>query len=545
MSEAELEILVLSKDDPDIYLDYWFRKKGQTKGWQFDHNFRESGKWQKEMCMALQNFIVAITGIGAGKTLGVVMAAGYHATMTRSFKFMNVAAQGWQSKLMHRLFLEHAKDTPFEKLIISSPTRPYPTITISFKVGEYVHESTLEFLSVGEKGDATNIMSWRGDWVNLEEAGLIESLNEVVGNLATRLTGTTAEGREYLARMSLISNPWENIELWQLYDMAMADHDDGLVFNIDTADNRNVTDKQIKLALKRIPEELHDKFMTGKRPQGRGDFFNNEDVLLCESEELQIKITNGMKEKKPGFVMKHNPILGVWHYQMPRMNGRIYYVVGDPGTGSAPARNAPTLGVWDVTDAPKFMPLVAFWWGNGNSSIMPFYNMLFKFIENYQPLDAFVDNTGTQKNTAELVNFDYKDELEEMGLRGIKGLDFASTRKMAYLRATQISVEAHSMQWPAFLKKSLSSQMRNYDYAKDKGTTTKLAQDCVAMVAMAAFAIRAWRRKNNQDEGEEEVPGSTKAGRDRRSFSRSRTFGRDSRREPSRPSFNREREKES
>jgi hypothetical protein len=164
---------------------------------------------------------------------------------------------------------------------------------------------------------------------------------------------------------------------------------------------------------------------------------------------------------------------------------------------------------------------------------MPFYNQLFRFIEEYRPLDAFVDNTGTQANTADLVNFDYYEELKEMGIRGIKGLSFASTKKIGYLRALQISVEAHALRWPKFLLKSVSGQLKNYSYEKDKSTNSKLAQDIVAVLAMVAFAIRAWRRRkpsetSEEDEDEQSSPTNP---RDQRSDARSRISGRDPRRE--------------
>lgn len=534
MTEAELDILARSSDNPNIFFDYWFRKEGADRGWQLDYNFVEDQKWQQPMCMAAQSFIVIIAGICTGKTLGVVMSAAYHATLTRSFKFLNIAAQGWQSGLMHSALIEQAKGTPFEKLIVSSPTRPYHKIVISFKIGERVYESVLQFLSTGEKGDATNIMSWRGDWVNIEEAGLIDNLSEVIGNLVTRLTGVTAEGREFLARMSLISNPWDNLELWMQYDMALADTEDGLVFNIDTAANRNATPRQVKLALKRIPEQEHEKFMTGNRPQGRGDFFEGTDIEACESEELQNHVIRGIQEKKPGFILHKDPILGVWYFQIPKRSGRVYYVIGDPGTGAAPARNAPTIGVFDVTEGVKLAIMVAFWWGNGGGQIAPFYNQLFKFMREYEPLETFVDNTGTQANTAQIINLDYFEELREMGSKGIIGLSFASTKKITYLRCAQTSIENHTIIWPKFLGKNVSAQHKNYSLKKDKEGNSKLPQDCVAMVSMAAFSIRAWRRRlGDEDDGEDDEQEQHKNPRDRRSDnrSRSRTYGRDPRRE--------------
>jgi hypothetical protein len=530
MTEAELEILAASAEKPNVFFDYFFRKKGQPRGWQLDHNFTEEGKWQEEMCMASQSFIVTIAGISTGKTLGTVMSAAYHATLTRSFKFLNVAARGWQSKLMHRVLLEQAKDTPFEELIISSPTRPYPVITIAYRVGDQTFESSLEFLSLGEKGDATNIFSWRGDWLNIEEAGLIDLLNEVIGNLVTRLTGVTAEGRPFLARLSLISNPWDNPELWAMYDMAAVDKEDGLVFNIDTKDNRNTTEKQVKLALKRIPVENHEKFMTGKRPQGRGGFFTTTDVEACESQELADSFLAAFRTKTPGYVLEQNPVMGVWHFRTPRRSGHTYYVVGDPGTGAAPARNAPTIVVFDTTDAPKFCPMVAMWWGNGHGQIMPFVGKLLEWTEYYAPQRTIVDNTGTQKNSAELINYDHVYG-KQLSIARVEGMDFASTRKMTYLLSLQLSVETAHMMWPKFLYKNVSSQLANYDYEKDKSTSSKLPQDIVACLAMVSIAVREKYGSGHQENGEEVNQDDRADPRDRRSARDSFAWRRDPRRQ--------------
>lgn len=510
MTAAEMEILSAAVSEPNIFFDYWFRKPGQKKGWQLDYNFIEDQKWQEQMCMASQSFIVAIAGISTGKTLGIAMSAAYHAVLTPSFKFLSVAPTAKQSGLMHQALIEQFRDTPFEDFVIAKPTRPNPSIRIAYMVGDRRIESLLEFLSTGEKGDATNIMSYRGDWINIEEAGLIDNLNEIVGNLATRLTGVTADGRAFLARMSLISNPWDNIELWQLYDMALADTEDGLVFNIDTAANKNTTPKQIKLALKRIPEEQHERFMTGKRQQGRGEYFASRTVEGCESEILQEAALKAYREKQRDCILIENPVLGVWHMRMPRVKGRSYFLIGDPGTGAAPARNAPTLMVFDVTqakDKPIFVPMVAFWWGNGGGSIMPFIDKMLEWMDYYQPLHTYVDNTGTQKNTVELINFDrFYDQDKGFLQRGIEGCSFASQQKITYLMALRLSLEGRHFAWPKFLMKSVSSQLKNYDYIKDKNPNSKLAQDCVAVLAMAAFEIRREFSFNDENDGDETEP---------------------------------------
>ena len=489
MTPAELEIVSAGASDPNIFFDYWFRKPGQEKGWQLDGNFTDDGKWQVDMCMALQSFIVAICGIATGKTLGVVMSAGYHGVLTDGFKFLNVAKEGWQSELMYKAFLEQAQDTLFEKLIVSKPKRPYPTIVISYKVGDAIIRSTMEFMSLGEAGDASNIFSWRGDWINIEEAGRIDNIGEIVGTLATRLTGVTASGRPFLGRMSVISNPWDNYDLWQLQDLALEDLEDGLVFNINTTANKNVTDKQVRIALKLIPKEDHARFMTGARPKGRGEYFSEATVTACESSLLSEAAIAEWKDGKGETIIHRAKALHVFHYRKQRQDGRVYFNLSDPGTGTAPARNAPVIMTFDVTEAPKFVPIVSLWWGSGGGSIMPWVDKKLEWIRYYQPLFAGCDSTATQKNTAEMVNLDHVYG-RGLSVDSITGLDFSGPKRYSYLVALRMCLESKMFAWPDFLV-GISSQLLNYDDRKDKAQNSKLPQDIVATMAMAAFSIRS------------------------------------------------------
>ena len=489
MSSAELEILTKSRDDPNIFFDYWFRKPGQTQGWQLDYNFTEDGKWQETMCMATQKFIVAICGISTGKTIGVVMSAAYHATLSQLFRFMNVAPTSWQSTLMYNSLLELAEGTPFEALITQKPQRPYPKIKIEFMVGKKKFSSMLEFMTLGEKGKGDNIFSYRGDWINIEEAGQIDDLGMVVTNLVTRLTGATAENRPYLGRLSLISNPWENPDLWQAYDNARLDNKYGLIFNIDTHMNKNTTDDQVAFALTMIPKELHARFMSGQRPEGRGTYFSTETVEKCESTTLSQMFLEHINNKEDGYEMDSLPHLGTFYMKQQRKDGRIYFILGDPGTGTAPSRNAPCLICYDVTDAPNNVNVVAFWWGNGDGSIMPFVARLLEWIDYYKPIFAGVDNTGPQKSTAELITVDHISG-KNKSVSYITGLDFSGSKRYSYLVACRLSLEARMIQWPHILS-GISIQLKNYDPIVDKATG-RLAQDVVATMAMGAFAIRAY-----------------------------------------------------
>lgn len=531
LTEEEIEILRLGREDPDIITDYFFRPKGASSGWNLDQNFSPEGAWQKTVHHASQKRIVVIGGFGTGKTRGVAISACVHALTTRDFAFLNAAPRAWQSELMYKFLLSASRSTPFARLIYSAPQRPYPSIELRFMVGPVMVVSTLEFMSVDK--NATQILSWEGDWVNIDEAGMLDNLGEAITNLGSRLRGSVA-GRPRLGRLSLISNSWDNPELWYRYDLAAALPDDYLSITVSTVHNKNVTEDQLRMMLKDIPEEEHERFIHGSRPEGRGNYFAREKIYACESKAYDDIVIQGVNAKTPGYTIGSIYGAGVVAFTIAAVPGHSYMVLGDPGTDMAPNRNAPCLMVWDVTDFPSLRAsLVGFWWGAGHGSLTPFFAKLLRFMEIYNPIFTGVDNTGPQKGTVELMNTYIKSnrmrpeqrddwyggiDLGKILYPTIGGLDFSAGRKPAYLTAGRLMIEAELMVWPKFVV-GMRSQLSNYDPEKDRANEPKFPQDLVATFCMAAYAIRAWfaidpatflaKMANNHAEPPDKVDGRT------------------------------------
>jgi hypothetical protein len=390
-------------------------------------------------------------------------------------------------------------------------------------------------MSLGEKGDAKNIFSWRGDHINIEEASRIPNLAEIVQNLTTRLTGATADGRTFRGLMSLISNPDDNPELWLMYDRAAdPENEEGLVFEVNTEDNKNTTEKQVRAIIKSMTEDEDAfKFLTGKRPEGKGIYFSKEVVEKCQSELLSISLKKAHAEGKA--IINELPSLGIWNFELERDTNREYLVIGDPGTGAAPARNAPTILVIDVTDAPFVTFISAMWWGNGHKSIYPFIDKLFYFIDKYQPLEAGIDSTATQKNMAEMINIDYIQKYRDEGLNinidAILGFDFSGGRKPYFLVSCRIALTQVKLMWPSCVY-AIGTQLRNYDPEKDKGNTSKLPQDIVSCLGMATARVRQLFNISSASNGEEVDETGKHPVVARRSSRNPRTWGRDNRRSP-------------
>lgn len=490
-TEEEVEILLKGQEDPDYITGYFFRPSGSDKGWYFDENFTDDGAWQRTMHFASQSLLVLIGGIGSGKTLGIGMSACVWGATTPDFKFLNVAQKEYQAAQMYDLIIERATDAPYSNLISSAVRRPHHKITLEFMIGKRTLHSTMEFMSVDR--DATGIFSWRGDWINVEEAGLLDNLDEISRNLSTRLTGTTRSGRPYLGRFSFTSNPWETPHLWYLYDMAAADPDNCFSLIVSTRVNKNVTEKQLKDMLKHIPEDDRARFIDGSRPEGRGLYFNRQVVAACEDPLSGEMVKRAHDEGKEGFVYATQDKCGVVHYRIPKIKDHLYFVFGDPGSDNAPGRNSPVIMVWDVTDFPSSpMVLVAFWWGNGFGRISPFVDRLLELKEVYNAGFTGIDSTGPQKNFAELINiqnFDPDADLNAPGSSGISGLDFSGARKPAYLVAARLTIEGKKIIWPKAII-GIGAQLANYDPLKDRAGQPKIPQDIVATMGMSCYATR-------------------------------------------------------
>lgn len=491
LTTTEIEICKRALTDPNLFTDYFFRPFGESKGWLFDDNFDPEGAWQKTLHQASQKDITVIGGFGTGKTMGVAMSACTWATLTTDFKFLNVAPQAWQAQQMYDLVLLTARNTRFETLIWEKPRRPHPKIVLRYKIGTTLYESSLEFMSADK--NAQGILAWEGDWLHIDESGLLDNLSEVIINVGSRLRGTV-RGRARLGRFSMTSNSWDNYYLWYYFDQASADPENFLSIVCSSRHNKNVTEDQLLKMIARIPEDERQRFIDGTRPEGRGRFFEKNSVYDCEFLHSVEMIQAEMMNNTPNYKIERLHGAGITYYLTPPISGRIYMLFGDPGAGEAPQRNAPVLMCWDVTDFPNLpAKLIAFYWGNGHGQISPFINQLLKLVTLYKPIYAGIDSTGTQKNMNYLINeYALKSHYEGLGsprglLNTISGLDFSGPKKVSYLNAAKLLIEGGLLTWEKGIS-GIRSQLTNYDLENDK----KIPQDIVATIAMSAHVIRTW-----------------------------------------------------
>lgn len=504
LTDDEVDLLIAGKDNPDIISNYFLALEGEHHGWCLDENFDPEGAWQRAMHFAKQKRILIIGGFGTGKTRGVGVSGVIWSITTRDFAFLNAAPRAWQSELMYNFILSLAEGTPLEHMIFEKPKKPYPKIVFKFWAKNVLITSTMEFMSVDKNANA--ILSWEGDWANVDEAGQIDDLESTIINLGSRMRGTV-RGRERLGRMSMTSNSWDNPELWYRYDLAVENPEEYLSITVSSRYNHNITEEQLKMMIKDIPEDERERFIDGSRPEGRGNYFNKHKVYACEDKNYGEIILDGTRRGIDGYAVQNTYGCGVTYFTIPYVGHHSYMLLGDPGVGAPPNRNAPCLMVFDVTDFPKKKAnMVAFWWGNGNGSITPFTTQILKFMAMYNPIFTGVDSTGPQKNTNQLLNsylLTEKARSEENKLiafgidlshvfnQTIGGLDFSGGKKPAYLISCRLMIESGLILWPLFVT-GMRSQLTNYDPAKDTQNEPKIPQDLVSTLCMATYAIRVW-----------------------------------------------------
>ncbi len=485
LSDAEVRLLQAGSDNPNLLTGYFCRKPGKELGWQFDANFTEDGAWQLNACMATQTLHVIVGGVGTGKTIGVAAGAIVYALTTPDFKFLNIGKELHQAKYVYKEISNFCQGTLLEKFVWTMRESPTPYIEFRFYVGKVLYKSTFEFFGLGDDADAMNIFSWRGDWINIEEAGRIDNLAEIAGNLQTRLTGTIND-RPYIGRLSLISNPIDNPDLWNLFDLALKRPDKVLSISISTLHNKNVTGDQVDSMRMVIPESKQEAYILGARVDPEGGFYDRATVLACGSDSMAELIKASYDAKISGYTIVEGANLGWVHFETPYASDHEYLVFGDPGILAPPARNAPVLAVWDVSSPKTGARLVAFWWGNGHGRIEPFVEKLVYFTGKYHPIVAGIDSTATQKYLAEMLTTD-RISGEGFSIEMITGMDFSGSKKMGYLASLRIAMEDKKLSWPSTVKGV--RQITGYDPARDT-SASKLPQDVVSAFAMSAFGIR-------------------------------------------------------
>lgn len=473
LTPGEKEILRKSLDPADGVGVNWFLS------YFFEFEFRP---WQFHFHHASQEDITVMAGTGSGKTSCAALSYFAWACVLPYYSFMNLAPTGWQSKLMFDKIMAEADRRPASKLIKSVVRRPYPVITIAH---DLIGESTMEFRSAAD--DAYNIQGWEGDALNLDEAGQIMSGDVLIGMMGSRLRGEI-RGRARQNRMSAISTsylespPW----LWERMDMGV--YDPVHYLSISTSSEENLSARDIEIYKRRIPESQWASLLGGQKPDGGGEHFSQGTYKACEDIELNRFMqyhTHEVETPSHGWQYSEVAGAGCIHFEMPVERGRSYILVGDPGQGNPPHRNAGVVMVFEITGFPAEPCVLRYFaWVYGNGSYDPFLAK-YKFCHNkYKPVASLIDSTASQALWNEMV-------LVREGIYA-EGMNFSGD-KMGMLVAAINQMQRGLFKFP-FIQ-GIKSQLINYIVTDDK----KVPQDIVCCFMMVAYYLRTYIMDDYQE----------------------------------------------
>ena len=208
---SEVTFYVESKKDEPTGDVVFFEKRGYIPlQWHLDF-FR---------AQQLERYVIGLAG--CGKTMGIGALAMYMCAIVPNFKFVNVAPTQFQSRQMLNSIKDVVGSTLFTDKFIAWHGKKWfveaPYIRIDFKNG-----SSAEFMNVDK--NAENIQSSYGDWYNIDEAGLLNELDEfgreslagILIGVASRMRATAPGGRPRMGLLSLISMAYDCDTLWDRY----------------------------------------------------------------------------------------------------------------------------------------------------------------------------------------------------------------------------------------------------------------------------------------------------------------------------------------
>jgi hypothetical protein len=353
--------------------------------------------WAKDIAHGDDSDFMIIGGVGCGKTLNMVLIAGYYCCMMPNFRYLGTAPIAWQADLSYKEFLTFALDwnntQGRERRIIdwieNVRLRPHPMI-------EFVNGSSMEFKSLDK--DATSIMTWSGDMAVVDQAeDPSVNLEMVMGNLGSRLRGQVG-GRSRLGKLGLMANSAYNPVLWETFDKYESDPAQ-LAMLLTSYDNPYLTQRQLVDIERRFRDKDEAKrLMYSERPLPKGKEFTQELIVKCQSDALDGIMDDALSAGLEGFIKKDSRTAGIYEWALPPRQDHLYIMAGDPGQANPPYRNSPCIMVFDVTDFPRQpATLAAFYWIYGYGSYWPFINTMTALHYAYNPYYAAFDSTGTQK----------------------------------------------------------------------------------------------------------------------------------------------------
>lgn len=441
--------------------------------------------WAKDIVHKDFSDVFIIGGVGSGKTMNMVLIAGYYCCMLPNFRYLGTAPLSWQSELSYKEFVTLALDwfserpRRIKRWIKALRSRPYPTV-------EFVNGSSMEFKSLDK--DAAGILTWSGDMITADQVeDNSVDLERIISNLGSRLRGQVG-GRARLGKMVLMANSAYKPDMWEEFDRYDSDPE-RLAMLLTSWDNPYLTEKQLRDIEKRYRnKEEADRMMRSARPLPKGKEFTEQLISNSQSVELDELMADGRTHSPGKYHIETSSNAGVVQWSLPYIVGHDYIEVCDPGQANPPYRNSPVVMAFDVTGFPDEPAKLAYFrWVYGHGSYIPFILAMQEVHEIYHPLVAAFDSTGTQKAFDELGILDPKKIWTPLDMG----------HKMHYVLCTKVLMGKGLIQIPKSLY-SVWNQLLMW-HMPDK----QLRQDIASTLFMAGYLLNQLLPQSFSDMSEE------------------------------------------
>lgn len=439
--------------------------------------------WQLQVHHAQQPEVLVIGGVGCGKTMAIALSALANAMLYSSSDLLVLAPTQAQAEQTWRYMHQSIIDTEYYRrwvhLIAASP---YPRLEVQAYYGAKLSTSRI-MVRAAPKHELLRLLTYELDAVYVDQAEAYDNLDELRIAAGTRLRGMV-QGRPRRGLFVMIANANENPFLWHLADVGRRDPSRLLYLKVKTSDNPYLTEMDVaRIKARFANEEQARQWMEGERPYTDGEEFSWELINRCVDTSLNDLMQDALEKGRHGFLLETTPKTGVYRFEMPPDDSRLYCVVADPGQGNPPGRNAPCIMVWDITEFPdRPAVLRAFWWVFGNGDYSNFVSAYEHYVRQYNALtrNAF-DATGNQMMLDQLV-------FQTAGLMA-EGLRLSTgSSKQGALNAAKYLMSRAMLLFPKI--DSLVNQLITYKMPEPD----HLPQDITMTLAMSAYYITRYFR---------------------------------------------------
>lgn len=478
--EAQFDA-VIDGEQTEIHVRYVLGAYEGEPVFLLPHGFRML-PWLREFLNPQTPLGIAIAGAGSGKTSGVAIFALTCCALFPGFRFLNVAPSEVQARLMLDEIEKWCSETEFSRFIVKGrganplwTERPYPTITIEVYDGR---PSTFICQTVRNKADA--VLGGERDFINCDEAQLLENITASIPILATRLRGTRNTGELRWGMLRWIGNPGRNAELTELmdyYSELQEDKQAVVIESLPSDANIYITKHQLRMqALSLRTDRDKARWHFGQMSAVTSDSEIDESLLQnCVDEEMsKIVAEEG----------EHDDTFGLVRYELERVPHHLYIVAGDTGKSnlsSLASLNVPAVGAFDMTYFPEKAKLVAFRWESGNGSYATFIRNMQQLMRKYggPSCTGFYDAQNVQ--TA-LEDTGGAGSLAEYPTVPVYFGGSVEPKRWAFAIMTQL-LQDQVFQWPYI--KGLWHQARVYN-----PSSTKVPDDIIAMLLTFCLGLR-------------------------------------------------------